>query len=85
MTLYYIPVFFYHLYKKWENLVIMNVLIVCPVIHSDWEMNFTFIMTIKVWLAIFNVVNNPVDTMSQAPYPPGGYAYGPGQGYQSGK
>ena len=20
--------------------------------------------------------------MSQAPYPPGGYAYGPGQGYQ---
>ena len=23
--------------------------------------------------------------MSQAPYPPGGYAYGPGQGYQSGK
>ena len=26
-----------------------------------------------------------IDTMSQAPYPPGGYAYGPGQGYQSGK
>jgi len=30
-------------------------------------------------------MNNHVDTMSQAPYPPGGYAYGPGQGYQSGE
>lgn len=29
------------------------------------------------------VMKNSVDTMSQAPHPPGGYAYG--QGYQAGK
>ena len=29
-----------------------------------------------------NLSEKPSSTMSQAPYPPGGYAYGPGQGYQ---
>ena len=29
-----------------------------------------------------NLSKKPSSTMSQAPYPPGGYAYGPGQGYQ---
>ena len=29
-----------------------------------------------------NLSKKPSNTMSQAPYPPGGYAYGPGHGYQ---